>query len=294
MMIIKKIESLTRQSNSGTAGVIGRYVLENRTDFFRCPTKEISAKLSVSKSALVRFAQKLGFDGWRDFIFAYVNELQYVEAGTDIDPDQPFGNETDIKKIVSNLAGLKVDSILETADLIQTEEVEAAARLIHDARRVGLFTMGPNSPNILIGATFARKMMDLGRQIYVPWVDDQKTVARGFGEHDCAIIVSYKGRSYGKDTDRMLEHMREQKVPVIAVTGADHSELYDLARIRLTICSAESPFKKIAPFMSEAAIMYVFDLLYAVYFMIDYSRNADYKDSIDITLESVWRQNERK
>ena len=90
MLISQKIEDLIRNS-SDSGSSIGTFLLkeqENVEDYTMC---QIADMTYTSQASLVRFAKKLGYRGWTDFIKAFVKETKYFESRmTDVDFNYPF------------------------------------------------------------------------------------------------------------------------------------------------------------------------------------------------------------
>lgn len=86
-----------------------------------------------------------------------------------------------------------------------------------------------------------------------------------------AIIVSYSGGTeYLINVARML---KANKVPIILISNMGESPLSEMADLHLKIATREKLYSKISTFSIDAAVTYLFDVLYGLVFSRDYDRN---------------------
>ena len=160
MNLIQRVEEAAVLYGGGTRKNIGEFILREKSHLYRYSIQEIADATYTSKAALVRFAKELGFSGWRAFLKAFVEEQKYQESHyTDIDPNFPFTAQSSRQDIINQICSLQVESVLDTADLLDHAPLEEAAALLKRSRRVGLFGISPNN---LLGELFARKMLSIG------------------------------------------------------------------------------------------------------------------------------------
>ena len=63
--LLKKLNDKTNFSN--TEQVIANYIMENFREIGNYSTRQLAKKTFTSSAAIVRFSQKLGFEGYTDF-----------------------------------------------------------------------------------------------------------------------------------------------------------------------------------------------------------------------------------
>lgn len=273
MNLIQRVEEAAVLYGGGTRKNIGEFILREKSHLYRYLIQEIADATYTSKAALVRFARELGFSGWRAFLKAFVEEQKYQESHyTDIDPNFPFTAQSSRQDIINQICSLQVESVLDTADLLDHAPLEEAAALLKRSRRVGLFGISPNN---LLGELFARKMLSIGQVIDVPARGTFGLLASALEKTDCAIIISYLGNSGVKETGAILPILQKARVPIIAITSAGENLLRSAAQYTFSISSRERLYSKISTFATENSILYILNVLFSCYFAQDYEANLE-------------------
>lgn len=287
MNLIQRVEETAVLYGGGTRKNIGEFILREKSHLYRYSIQEIADATYTSKAALVRFAKELGFSGWRAFLKAFVEEQKYQESHyTDVDPNFPFTAQSSRQDILNQICSLQVESILDTADLLDHAPLEEAVNLLKCSRRVGLFGISPNN---LLGELFARKMLSIGRIIDIPAQGTFGLLASSLEQTDCAIVISYSGNSGAKETGAILPILQRAGVPIIAITSAGENLLRSAARYTFSISSRERLYSKISTFATENSILYLLNVLFSCYFAQDYEANLDRKLNTSRLLEQERR-----
>ena len=287
MNLIQRVEEAAVLYGGGTRKNIGEFILREKSHLYCYSIQEIADATYTSKAALVRFAKELGFSGWRAFLKAFVEEQKYQESHyTDIDPNFPFTAQSSRQDIINQICSLQVESVLDTADLLDRAPLEEAAALLKRSRRVGLFGISPNN---LLGELFARKMLSIGRVIDVPARGTFGLMASSLEKTDCAIIISYSGNSGVKETGAILPILQKAEVPIIAITSAGENLLRSAAQYTFSISSRERLYSKISTFATENSILYILNVLFSCYFAQDYEANLNRKLNTSRLLEQERR-----
>lgn len=284
MNLIQRIEDATMQYGSDSRRAIGEFIMQERSRLYRYSIQEIAERTFTSQSALVRFAQALGFAGWRDFLKAFTEEQQYQETHySDIDPNYPFTADSTDKDILHQMCSLQVESLYDTADQLDEALLGQAVELLRGAKRIALFG---TSPNFILGELFGRKMLSIGRQVEIPALGDTKLLACSLRAGDCAIIISYSGNSLRHDPIAIIPLLEASGVPILAITSGGDNYLRQHAACTFTISSRERLYSKISTFATETSILYLLNLLFSCYFARDYTANLQGKIQTGRLLEA--------
>lgn len=179
-----------------------------------------------------------------------------------------------------------MESILDTADLLDSAPLEEAVDLLKHSQRIGLFGISPNS---LLGELFARKMLSIGRVIDIPVQGTFGLLASSLQKNDCAIVISYSGNSGTKETGAILPILQATGVPIVAITSAGENLLRSAARYTFSISSRERLYSKISTFATENSILYILNVLFSYYFAQNYEENLDRKLNTSRLLEQERR-----
>ncbi|MBT9777351.1 SIS domain-containing protein [Clostridium sp. MCC353] len=254
---------------------VAEFILQKRSKLTHYSMQEIAEATYTSKPTLVRFAQALGYAGWKEFMKAFVEEAYYQESHfSDIDPNYPFSISDSTKDIITKISDLQVESILDTADLLDTAALEQAAERILNAAHVTLFGISPNN---LLGELFRRKMESIGRLVYISAVDESGMLSSSLTADDCAVMISYSGNNENREPMRFIKKLQENQVPMIGITSGGNNYIRENIDCILTISSRERLFSKISGFSTEASILSILNILFSCCFVKNYERNLEYK-----------------
>ena len=271
MSLIHKVEEITMEYGGGARHSIGTFILEKKSALTRYSLQEIADATYTSKAAVVRFAKALGFSGWKEFLKAFWEEQSYQEQHyTDIDANYPFDADSSRQDIINQLCSLQVESLLDTADLLDGAPLAECAELLLRSRRIAMFGL---NPNLTLAELFQRKMLSIGRQVELPSMGDSGLLAHSLTAEDCAVIISYSGNSIHHGPLSVLPALEERRVSVIALTSVGDNLLRQRANYTLSISSYERLYSKISTFATENSILYVLNVLFACCFAADYDAN---------------------
>lgn len=274
MFLFQKIEELM-MTHSDARHAVGEFVLQEKENLYKYTTNEIAEKTYTSKATVVRFAKTLGFNGWKDFIKAFIAEMKYQEAHqTDIDANYPFHEISSTKEIIEGLKQVQIESIQDTSDLLDIQEVRRAVDYMAEANRIIIFGL---SPNIYLGEVFRRKMMGIDKLVEVSRIGEMGITARTMTSHDCAIIISYSGNNENEAPMCHLSTLIDNKVPIIGITSDSENYLRKNATCVLTMSSKERLYTKISNFATEESIQYILNILFSCFYARNYRENNSFK-----------------
>lgn len=284
MFLFQKIEEL--MMNYGDARhAIGEFVLHEKDNLYKYTINEIAEYTYTSKATVVRFAKTLGYDGWKEFMKAFISEIKYqVNHQNDADVNYPFKENDSVETIIEKIKTLQIESIQDTADLLDTAMLEKATAYLLKARHIVIFGISPNS---FLGELFRRKMITIGKQVDLARSGESGIIARTLNKDDCAIMISYSGNNEAADPMVHLSVLLENEVPTIGITSGGDNYLHRNLSCILTMSSKERLYTKIANFSTEESLQFIFNVLFANYFVKNYQDNNLYKIRNSKILESV-------
>ena len=274
MYLFQRIEELILECND-TRKDIGEFLLKEKSEVSNYSMQNIAQKTFTSKSTLFRFAQNLGYNGWREFISDFIKEARYQENNyTDIDPNLPFNEMDSPKDIVLKISTLQIESIYDTSQNIDYDILERATKMLIESKNIVVFGMSPNN---ILANLFRRKMESIGRLVYIPTLDESGITSRALSSDDCAIVISYSGNNEMREPMRYISDMKANGVKLIGITSGGNNYIRDEIDTTLCISSREKLYTKISSFATEESINHILNILYSCYFAMNYSSNLDYK-----------------
>ena len=283
MFLFQKIEEMMMKYHDARYAV-GEFVLQEKANLYKYTINEVAEYSYTSKATVVRFAKTLGYDGWRQFMKAFIEEIKYQETHQDdVDANYPFSENCSTEDIIENLKVLQIESIKDTADLMDIEMLEKAKKVLLKGRHIVIFGL---SPNVFLGELFRRKMNSIGKQVDIARPGEMGIISRTLGSEDCAILISYSGNNENAEPMRYLPLLQERQVSIIGITSGGDNYLRRELECVLTISSKERLFTKVANFATEESLQFILNVLFSCYFTHDYQKNNLYKLQNSKILES--------
>ena len=274
MFLFQKIEEMM-MTHKDARHAVGKFVLEQKDNLYKYTVNDIAEQTYTSKATVVRFAKALGFDGWKDFIKAFISEIKYQEAHqTDIDANYPFYETSSTQEIIDGLKKVQIESIQDTADLLDVPQVKRAVDYLEESHRVIIFGLSPNN---YLGELFRRKMMGIDKIVEIARLGEMGLISRTMTENDCAIMISYSGNSVNESPVLHLQTLLDNKVPVIAITSDGDNYLRRNVSCILTMSSKERLYTKISNFATEESIQYILNILFSCFYARNYRKNNSFK-----------------
>lgn len=263
---------------------VGEFVLHEQSNLHKYTINQIAEYSYTSKATVVRFAKTLGFDGWKEFMKAFISEMKYLEQHkADADVNYPFDAKSSVNEIIDSIKKVQIESIQDSADLLDVEMLEKAVRYLIKAKHIIIFGL---SPNIFIGELFRRKMITIKKQVDIAKLGEMGIISNTLTEDDCAIMISYSGNNEHAEPMCYIPTLLENKVSVIGITSGGDNYMRKELDCVLTMSSKERLYTKISNFATEESLQYIFNVLFSCYFAKHYQDNNLYKLQNSKILES--------
>lgn len=289
MKLIQQIEEAALKY-SNTRRCIASVILEHRTDFHELSLENIAEFAFVSKPTVVRFAQRFGYAGWRDFRDDVVAELYTAQVHPErVDVNYPFQADSDLNSITDALARTMIQTIEDTRETLDLNMVSRIVSLMERARRIAVFCISPHTYSAYL---FARKMMTIQKPVQVCTPREMGITARTLSSLDMAILISYAGNNSDAEPMTIVPYLKDARIPTAVLTSAGNNYLRENFTNVLTIPDDEHLYTKIATFASEQSVSYLLNVLYAGFFARHYEKNDRNKIQTARQLEDI-RRNSR-
>ena len=273
MYLIQRVEEAVFQY-SDARHAVAQVILDHRNDLYNLSVQDIASLSFTSKATVVRFAQGLGYQGWKDFRKDYISQLQREGSADRIDANYPFQEGDDDKTIARSIYQVMVQAASDTFDLLDFNIVSRAVSLMERAGRIVIFCV---SPHIHHAELFARKMLTIQKSVQVCPARETGIMARSLTSKDLAIIISYSGNNPDAEPMRISEWLINNKIPTVVLTGEGDNYLRSRFENVLTLPASEHLYTKIATFSTEEAEGLILNTLFACYFGRHYARNDQNK-----------------
>lgn len=273
MLIIHKIE---KTHFSASESIIIHYILEQGEKIENQSIQTIANATYTSAPLLIRIAKKLGFSGWNEFKNAFLKELNYLYATSDIDASIPFVVSDDYMTIAHHIAQLETETIQDTMQLLSHDDLYKALRILRKYQEIDIYGV---SGNLLLAEQFAQKMFYIHKHVNVCRLTGDVMVQAAMSTNThCAILISYSG-----ETEFILyvaQILKKKNIPMIAITSIADNDLSQMVDVALRISSREMLHTKIGDFATSQSIKTILDILYGCIFSFHYQENLDTKIAV--------------
>ena len=242
-MKLEELINENRQNLTPTDMVIWKYILNHHKQIRRISIHELAKECCVSSTTIVRFAQKLGFDGFSDL----KSSLKHEESQSIQCQDIYESLENFYSKTLSNLMRRNYDN---------------ASRLIYEANRVFIFASGYVQSNV----TEELKRLFLYDNVLLYNIsgrDEFYSILKNSTRDDLFIIVSLSGESY-LVTEFSLQ-LELKGIPLISITRLHENTLASRSTENLYVFleqfqlndDTQLPFKTMSAYFLLVEIWYV-------------------------------------
>ena len=241
---------------------IADWIFENPKKIISLSIVELAEQCRCGEATIVRFAKRLGLNGFQEIKFSLASENGGSPASTHITSnDSAFEI---YQKVINDI----YISLEKTKNVLDEKLLEKAADSICKADKIVIFGLG-NSSSIALDAS--HKFMRAGLNATAHTDNHMQVIAAShLKPGDIAIGISHSGSS--KDIVEALKIAKEHGALTIAVSNTGKSPILKQSDIVLSTDSEETKYNILA-LNSRIAQLAIIDTLYfyIVYKLPDYA-----------------------
>lgn len=258
-------EALVQRIEDGYEGLsrsfqsIARYLTQNPNDVVIQSINDIAARCNVHPSSLVRFAQSLGYEGFKDLKELFNRRLATAAPGFQArvnalkDELQRHGRGSP-KGFLGDLVARDIATLQDLYSNTAEKDLAEAAELIEKARTIYIVGQLRSAPI----AEFLRYVLTmLDRQVVLLDANGGLAthMARVMRPGDVLFAVSF--RFYAKEVVSIVEAAHARAIPIVAISDGNLSPLAKCARVLFSIPEGEYAFSRslAAPMCLAQALM---------------------------------------
>ena len=220
---------------------------------------DLARLCSTSLSTVARFAQSLGFSGYRELRVAVARTVTLAQA-----QQARFGLDTtaidrddEPAAIAAKLAAQEIDAIEKTARGLDAVALDRAARAVVDARHIEILGQASSS---LTAQDLQQKLSRIGcSAAHSSDPHLSLTAASIRTADDVVVAISHGGEP--QEVVRGVEVARDAGALTVAITSVSDSALALAADVVLLTYAQESPFR-MAAMSSRIAQLALVDILF--------------------------------
>nr|WP_233351381.1 MurR/RpiR family transcriptional regulator [Vibrio cholerae] len=227
--------------------VVADYVLENAHEVQYQTITDLAFNTKTSEATVVRLCRDLGYKGYSDFRMALA-----VDLSQSANQSQPK-MDGDICEVSAQSA---VDSLMDTAKLIDRAALNRICELVHCAKFIGCVGVGASS---IVGRYLAYRLVRIGKKAIM--YEDTHLAAMSAGQSvvgDAWFAISSSGST--KEVVHAVTQAHQRGVPVVSLTNISHSPLSSISDEMLVAARPEGPLTGGA-FSSKVGALLLVDVL---------------------------------
>ena len=245
-----------KEGFSETEKVIADYLMNNFRNLPNLTTRELAKKTFTSSAAIVRFAQKLGFEGYSEFKVRFLADMmRYIS-----EPRENYLSPRDtVPIIMDKIRYLNMNVVQETFNMLDHADVNRAINLLKQSNHIDFYGMGNNidlAPTLAAAFVMSNKYISIHQSIPVQYLQ-----AYGAPKDHLGLFLSRTGEN------RMLidiaKVLHKQKNPSILITAAPKSTLANLADVVFTTPNTEK-IEELGTRIYLKGAIYILDVLVGV------------------------------
>lgn len=244
---------------------------------------ELASLCETSPATVARFAQRLGFSGYRQFRLELAQALSREQATREqfgLDDDDVLAEDS-AESVAAKIAYQEMRAINLTAHSLQPKAIDDVATLINQARRTDIFAIGASA---LAALDLQLKMTRIGLDAWhAADLHMSLLQATQRGPGDVAIGISHSGTT--AEVIEPLQIARDAGATTVVITNVPDSPITHHADRLLITKARESPFR-IGAMSSRIAQLAVIDIVFT---RIVQARGDAARDVLRRTREAIER-----
>lgn len=268
-MLIRQIAAYTKFTT--TEQTIAEYILANTSSMENISIQELAKRTFTSNASIIRFAQKMGFRGFKEFKIQLLKSIEQLDGPQkDINPNIPFEDHSPLMKISEDMMHLTQQAIKETYQLLNEAQLMEMTKHLYNAKRIFLFAAGDSQ---IRAESFQNKLWKINKYAILAKEREEWALnAANLLRDDCAFFISYDAKAMNDLVAARL--IKERGIPILLLTSYPDSELGKLADVIITVSRLETKeTEKISTYSSQAAFEYILNVLFSTLYQMEYQEN---------------------
>lgn len=262
---------------------VARVILEDPRKVVELTITELAHACGSSQASVARFAQSLGYSGYREFRIdlAAASSRDQVERERFSVGDGQIDAEDAIEDVVAKVAYQEALAIQETAKSIDFATLEACATALSRAQRIDIAGYGSSG---LAASDLQQKLHRIGYPAHY-FADPHMTLASVALQKPGNVTVGFSHSGLTLETIHAMEIAREAGATTIGVTNFPDSPFADACDLVLTTQARENRYRASAT-SSRIVQLAVTDFLFV---RISQAGMAQMSEALRLSYDAVQR-----
>lgn len=189
--------------------IVWRYIYAHKKECCYISIYDIADNCNVSRTTVLRFAKKLGLDGFSDLKMMLKMEISQAREKPSMD-----------------IAEATVNLCKNVGEEIAKQDFTRLNKLLHNAKRIFVYASGHVQKNV--ASEISRLFVNCNVLVYeIKGPDEIGIILKNITENDLFIIISLSGES--KKVVDVAQKLYLQKIPIISLTKLKSNTLATLS-----------------------------------------------------------------
>ncbi|HOJ10721.1 MAG TPA: MurR/RpiR family transcriptional regulator [Clostridiales bacterium] len=235
--LLKEIQDKYREFSKGQRA-IAEYIINNYDKAAFMTASKLGEVVNVSESTVVRFAVKLGFEGYpelqkmlQDLIKSKLTSVQRIAVSS---------SRIDSENILKSVLQSDMDKLKITLDNIDQEEFNNVVQCILNARKIYILGVRSSAALASFLGFYFNLIFDNVRLVHTTSVSEMFEQIVRASEGDVVIGISFP--RYSKRTIKAMQFAKDKGCKVIAITDSKKSPISEYADYSLIARSDMASF----------------------------------------------------
>lgn len=255
---------------------IADYVIEHPEVAITLTASELGKNSGTSSAAVIRLCKSLNLTGLQELKLRIAGDIRKKEheGYIDIEP-----NET-IPSVIHKMTNNSIQSIQETAELLNVDHMQCAVDILKKARRIHFVGVGASS---IIAQDAQQKFSRINKDAYA--FSDMHlaaTLVANADESDVVVGISFSGET--KEVAKIIKLAKDKGAHTISLTKYGNSPVKRQADINLFTSASYEPTFRSAATSSRMAQLQVIDIIFMAVASLMYDHTLE---SLEATREAV-------
>lgn len=250
---------------------IASYIIENPQEAISLTANELGKRSSTSGAAVIRLCKSLNLKGFQDLKFRIAGDLQKTNdhGFRDIEPNEP------LLSVIEKMTNNSIQTIRETAELLNTDELKKAVEVLRNARRIHFIGVGASS---IIAQDAQQKFLRIDKTAHA-FTDMHMaaTLVANAEKEDVVVGISFSGETL--EVAKVLHLAKENNVTTIGLSKYGNSLVTEQSDIRLYTSATREPTFRSGATSSRIAQLQVIDILFMSVASLQYDETIKHLDA---------------
>ncbi len=222
--------------------IIWHYIYQHKDQCLKMNIETLASLCNVSRSTVMRFAQKIGVSGYSE-----------LKACLRLEMNESFVG------VSGNLTQIVCDSSVKAIRYFQSQNYENICKLLFHAKRI--FVYGTGQAQKSVAEEFRRSMLSLNILVNdIPGEGELKKMTRMMTPEDVILIISKSGENEAVRT--VLFELNSRGIPVISLTRYGSNTLAKMSTENLFVNIEEIAVLEDTNFESMTLLFIILEIVF--------------------------------